>query len=211
MELCNPCRDTIYGGTEFPAFVSYASPTTGAVSKAFPLPFKTALEGQGGGKRGGGHQLRSAIVCLRKRRRGSPPLPQPLPAHTSSLLLIHEPHNGVTSKISCAGLSQAGLPTPTLFSADTGYRRKTWEREGHGIQQKICFESTVVAIFFPTLSSHQVNLCTKGSPHPRLIECQAVQDGGVGKEQLRRCVQSVMSWCLRKRYVSITVTNHPYN
>lgn len=82
LELCNPCRDTIYGGTEFPAFVSYASPTTGAVSKAFPLPFKTALEGQGGGEREG--EGTSCVLLLfafeRKRRRGSPAPPRPLPA-----------------------------------------------------------------------------------------------------------------------------------
>lgn len=88
--------------------------------KSIPAAFQNGPGGAGGGKRGGGHQLRSAIVCLRKRRRGSPPPPRPLPALTSSLLLVHQPHNGVTSKISCAGLSQAGPPTPTVFSAGPG-------------------------------------------------------------------------------------------
>lgn len=127
-----------------------------------------------GGKRGGGHQLRSAIVCLRKRRRGSPPLPGPLPALTSSLLLVHKPHNGATSKISPAGLSQAGRPPPQMSSIlIQGVEGQP--RGGRDTSLSRFVLSQQLLLIFCRHCSPLINSCTKGSPHLRLVKCHGME------------------------------------
>lgn len=98
--------------------------------KSIPAAFQNGPGGAGGGTRGGGHQLHSAIVCLRKRRRGSPPPPRPLPALARSLLLIHQPHNGATSKISPSGLIVPSWSPPPRASSVPARRVEGQPEEG---------------------------------------------------------------------------------
>lgn len=152
--------------------------------KSIPAAFQNGPGGAGGGKtRGGGHQLRSAIVCLRKKEATrlpstatAAPCPRPAPSSSPTSRTM-----GQFPKLAQPDCPRAGPPpTPSLFSADPGCRRTTWRGRDPLFNRRFVSSQQLLLFFFPSLSSGGFNLCAKGSPHPRLTACQALQDEGVG-------------------------------